>query len=88
METTELVKCKKCGNEYPLSQFPIDSRSKTGHRSVCRDCFNARQNELNAQKKQIKADNPLSGYTARELIEELRRRNYKGKLYLTQEVVI
>lgn len=36
----------------------------------------------------MKADNSLSGYTARELIEELRRRNYKGKLYLTQEVVI
>lgn len=51
METTELVKCKKCGNEYPLSQFPIDNRSKTGHRSVCSDCLNARKNELNAQKK-------------------------------------
>lgn len=88
METTKLVKCKKCGNEYPLNQFPIDNRSKTGHRSVCSDCFNARKNELNAQKKQMKADNPLSGYTGRELILELRARGYKGKLYFTQEVVI
>lgn len=88
MEATEFVKCTKCGNEYPLSQFPTDKRAKTGHRTICRDCFNARQNELNAQKKQLKTDNPLSTFTSRELIEELRRRNYKGKLYLMQEVVI
>lgn len=81
-------KCTKCGKELPLSQFPVDNRAKSGHRTICRGCFNARQNELNAQKKQTKADNPLSGFTARELIEELRRRNYKGKLYLMQEVVI
>lgn len=88
METTELVKCKKCGMEYPLNQFPIDSRARTGHRTICRDCFNARQKELSAQKKQIKADNPLANFKSRDLILELRSRGYSGKLVLTQEVII
>lgn len=88
METTDYRICKKCGNEYPLSQFPIDNRAKSGHRTICRDCFNARQTELYAQKKQLNSDNPLAKFKSRELILELRNRGYSGKLVLTQEVVI
>lgn len=88
MEATKLVRCTKCGNEYPLSQFPIDNRAKSGHRTICRDCFNARQAELYAQKKQSNSDNPLAKFKSRELILELRNRGYSGELILTQKVVI
>lgn len=88
MEATEFVKCTKCGNKYPLSQFPIDARAKTGHRTICRDCFNAQQRERYAKKKQKKEETPLSKFTSRELILELRARGYRGELVLTQKVVI
>lgn len=90
METTnvELRKCIKCGRELPLDQFYKDKRMIGGLKSVCKECTNEYNRIRHIAKQEEKESTPLSKFTPRELIEELRRRGYKGKLQYVYEVVI
>jgi Zn ribbon nucleic-acid-binding protein len=96
METTtmietanvELRKCIKCGRELPLDQFYKDKRMISGLKSVCKECTNEYNRIRHVAKREEKESTPLSKFTPRELIEELRRRGYKGKLQYVYEVVI
>lgn len=59
--------CRKCKQWLPISHFEKYGR---GIRHVCKAC---QHNIKNPSEKFI-------DFTSRELIEELRRRGYKGKL--------
>ena len=59
--------CRKCKQWLPISYF---AKYGAGIRHICKAC---QHNIKNPSEKFI-------DFTSRELIEELRRRGYKGKL--------
>ncbi len=90
----EFKKCKICGRELPIDQF---QRNRAGGRhSICKECMALRMKEGKKNKgEKIRSDlesqivaarnTRLQDYTGRELMEELARRGYKGKLVVTVE---
>ena len=89
METKTKV-CKCCGRELPETQF---SKNLLGYTNVCQECNKKNRAEALAKRKAdrqkvIDALNDrqlrLNDFTPRELMEELARRGYKGKLTYTQ----
>lgn len=81
--------CKCCGRELHVSNF---KKSRWGgYVSVCLDCdkkhrAEKRQARLDEQKKKVedvRAENRqlcLADFTPRELMAELKRRGYEGKI--------
>ena len=67
----ETKKCKCCGKELPIEYF---DRYAGGYSKICKTC---RRNESGVSEK-------FKDFTARELIEELRSRGYKGTLKLVR----
>lgn len=65
--TTEKKICKCCGKELPITMF---NKKGIGHRSICISC---ERGESGASEK-------FKDFTARELMEELRSRGFKGVL--------
>ena len=63
--------CKCCGKTLPVEYF---ERYAGGLRRVCKAC---RRNESGVSER-------FKDFTARELIEELRSRGYKGTLKLVR----
>ena len=83
----ETKKCTKCGRVLPISEFNKSRRHKDGLQYYCRDCQHETNREVTSLKKKLLSDNPLSCYTPRELMAELKQRGYKwDKMYYTQEV--
>lgn len=70
--------CTTCKQELPITNFNHDSTSADGRKDVCKTC-------LTAEKKN-NVSSSLSKFKARELIQELRDRGYKGTLTFTQEI--
>lgn len=95
METTT-KKCKVCGNVLPVSEFSTHWKSKDGYLNVCNACKGKRNEKTMAcatvttvVKRSIEGGiKALKGIAAKDLIEELRFRGYKGKLIFTREVVV
>lgn len=85
--------CKCCGRELPINQFATNIKSKDQRQSVCRECMsekqkaahaNGRRGKAKANYAEPKAVNPeLAKFKARDLIEELAARGYKGTLEYT-----
>lgn len=78
--------CKCCNRELPIDQF---TNTKNGRHNTCRECRmehvkegrEKRKREQNLEAELAKAKSMrLSEFTPRELMEELARRGYKGKL--------
>lgn len=96
METTiETKVCKCCGRELPIEQFKITRQSSGNRASVCTPCTVAKRVETLRLRKQAAREEEagkmqearllrLVDFTPRELMEELARRGYKGKLTYTQ----
>lgn len=63
--------CRKCKQYLPISYF---EKYGVGIRHICKAC---QHNIKNPSEKFI-------DFTSRELIEELRRRGYRGKLTYTE----
>lgn len=90
-----LKKCKVCGKMLPVSEFAKHRKSKDGHRAVCRncECTGKRHKGSGVVETVVKRSIEggvlaLKGINAKDLIEELRYRGYKGKLIYTREVVV
>ena len=67
IEIPKLRRCKICKQNLPIDRFSVYG---SGYRHICKSC-----------EKGIK--NPSEKFkdiTSKELIDELRRRGYKGKL--------
>lgn len=83
--------CKVCGVELPISEFKKTPMSPNGI-STCNKCCARKSTESRRDRKDSaskgEGNSELSRFTARELIEELRSRGYKGKLYFTKEITI
>ena len=68
--------CARCGKTLPVSEF---RKYAAGYRKICIHC---ERDESGVSEK-------FKDFSARELIEELRNRGYKGKLtYVKVEEVI
>lgn len=85
--------CKGCGRELPLDEFVmITTRGGEKVRNgYCKDCMTQKRlatRANNAKVKEAQLDQKvedarklrLSDFSPRELMEELARRGYKGKL--------
>lgn len=85
--------CKHCGKELPLSEFYGTKNSNDGHSSICKACHRTRVQEARQEKKRLKAlveqgGKQLKDYTPRELMQELARRGYRGKLEYVEKHMI
>lgn len=69
-------KCTACGKELPLSSFRAHPISSDGHYHICESCL--RRSYEQRQKRGSKI-NPLEKFTARQLMDELYRRGYRGR---------
>ena len=86
--------CKYCGCEKPIEEFYVNGQGVT---SCCKECHTRRMVEGRKRSKEIKqrlndVENSkklrLSDFTPRELMEELKRRGYEGKLtYVTTHTI-
>ena len=81
--------CKTCGKELPIDQFSVRG---LGISKSCKACHGAAIKAGRERKKKIAQANKeieeakasrFSDFTPRELMEELKRRGYDGKLTYT-----
>lgn len=83
----ETKKCPRCGRVLPISEFNKRAKSPDGLQAYCRECKREIYQESHLSKEKLLSNNPLSGYTPRELLAELKKRGYKWeKMYCYQEV--
>lgn len=76
--------CKVCGKELPLSEFRKSLLVPNGI-ATCKKCVNEKRKKTKLFKETTGSTNSeLAKFTPRELIEELKSRGYKGKLYVTR----
>lgn len=80
MENTQTKTCSKCGRTLPIEDFY--KRSNGQIFTYCKECVKV----INSARRITPPDseNPLSAYTPRQLMQELKRRGYTGKLYIQQ----
>ena len=79
--------CPKCGRTLPLGEFNKRAKSSDGLQFYCRECQHEITKTRYLLKEKLIASNPLSSYTPRELLEELKKRGYKWeRMYYTQEI--
>ncbi len=90
----ETKKCKVCGSEKPLNEF---YKNRLGYTEVCKCCVldkrkasRVKKDETNKLRKQLeeKRKLALSDFTPRELMGELKRRGYEGKITYVETHVI
>lgn len=86
--------CECCGRELPVSEF---INRTFGASKICKKCNAAKIREAKTKKKQAKSleteltnarNLRLHDFTPRELIQELARRGYTGKLEYVETHVI
>lgn len=78
--------CKVCGQELPLSEFRKSLLVPNGI-ATCKKCVNEKIKKTKLLKETTGSTNSkLAKFTPKELIEELKSRGYKGKLYVTRTI--
>ena len=86
----ELKKCECCGRMLPFDKF---SMKTFGLSRICRECHGKKIKEARQKKHDMEDAEQrvldarklrLKDFTPRELMEELARRGYTGKLTFTQ----
>lgn len=78
--------CHKCHRELPEEQFHKSQKNKDGYQNVCKECTAAYAKARYASMKAAGGgDGPLSKFTSRQLLEELKSRGYKfGAVWLEE----
>lgn len=88
--------CKRCGRELPITEYSTGKAHGTPFvRSVCKSCMKEKQRKGHAARKAKKEITHaeeleqarrmrIKDFTPRELMEELARRGYTGKLQYTE----
>ena len=83
MENASYTKtCPKCGRTLPIESFY--KRGNGMIYSYCKECTRTYNKERSMRITPPDSENPLSEYTPRQLMQELKRRGYTGKLYIQQ----
>lgn len=78
--------CKVCGQELPLSEFRKSPFATNGI-ATCKKCVNDKIKKTKLfNRTGSNSNSELAKFTPRELIEELKSRGYKGKLYVTRTI--
>lgn len=92
--------CRCCGKELPITEFRCDkSHGKEFVLSICKTCMSTKQSAGHKRRKEKQAISHeaeiaqaktmrLKDFTPRELMEELKRRGYEGKLTYVETHVI
>lgn len=90
MEETKTKVCKCCGQELPIEEF---ARNAFGYTNVCKNCNSINRKKAWERKNEVaklkeSATNArelrLHDFTPRELMTELKRRGYDGKITYTE----
>lgn len=80
--------CLTCGKELPLDNFRRVFKSPDGHAHHCKECA-GKNRQPRPKFSRMGGGNPeLASFKARELIEELRVRGYKGTLEYTNKITL
>lgn len=78
--------CKVCRQELPLSEFKKSPFTTNGI-ATCNKCVNDKIKKTKLlNRARSNSNSELAKFTPRELIEELKSRGYKGKLYVTRTI--
>lgn len=77
--------CKCCGRELPIDKFYTHKSTKDGLSNTCKECHRASIRASKYEKQELRrlalqGGKKLEDYTPRELMQELARRGYRGKL--------
>lgn len=76
-------KCRSCGRILPIDNFNLNERCRGGHEPRCKEC----KAEHKAYTKSS-ADVSLSDLPYEILVEELRRRGFRGQICKSKTVTI
>lgn len=92
-----MKKCAKCGQVLPEDNFNKSKASKDGLQYYCKECQKKNASDRYYKAKEIQNEwksitndknKGLAAYTPRQLMEELRRRGYKGTLTYEQKIIL
>lgn len=83
-----MKQCNVCGQLLPEENFSKSNAAKDGLQRTCKAC-QSKYNKQHKEKKTLeKKEETLAKFTPRELMAELYKRGYRGKLTYTQEITV
>lgn len=91
MEDTGLIKtkkCTRCGRELPVTEFNKKNNALDGLQSWCKECQREALRQKNKRESGGACSEELKMYTARQLMEELAKRGYRGELEYVKKINI
>ena len=77
-------KCIECGKTLTLDHFRRTPLSPDGYAKTCKLCAGSKR----THGKNGERNPALMNFQARELIEELRARGYRGTLSITKDIQV
>lgn len=83
-----MKKCTRCGRELPVTEFYKKSNAADGLQDWCKECFKEANKQQRKRKSGGAGSEELKMYTARQLMEELAKRGYRGELEYVKKINI
>lgn len=85
---TKTKKCTRCGRELPVTEFHKKNNAPDGLQYRCKECQREALRERNKRESGGACSEELKMYTARQLMEELAKRGYRGELEYVKKINI